>query len=99
MFAFRVPVGTVMRMTMVENLILGIGATAVCVIGGWFLLLLIMATRVKDTMPEIYIKPYVSQSTLLVTLFLGIVCVTLAPLLMWRKLSRMDVPGRLKVAE
>jgi len=99
MFAFGVPVGTVMRMTMVENLILGIGATIAGVVGGWFLLRLIISTRVEDTMPDIYIKPYVSETTLLVTLFLGVVCVTFAPLLMWRKLSKMDVPGSLKVVE
>jgi putative ABC transport system permease protein len=99
MFAFGVPVGTVMRMTMVENLILGVCATATGVFGGWFLLRLIISTRVEDTMPDIYIKPFISETTLLISLLLGVVCVALAPLLMWRKLSRMDVPGSLKIAE
>jgi putative ABC transport system permease protein len=99
MFAFGVPVGTVMRMTVIENLILGFAATVVGVAGGWLLLVLILATRVRDTLPEVYIKPYISEATLLVTLFLGIICVALAPLLMWRKLSVMDIPGSIKVQE
>jgi len=97
MFAFGVPVRTVLRMAIVENLILGVAATAMGIASGWFLLRLILAIRIPDTVPDIYIPAVIAPSTLVVTLILGILCVALAPLLTIRRLRRMDVPGALKV--
>jgi putative ABC transport system permease protein len=99
MFAFGLPVGTVVRLAMLENLILGVFATAVGLAGGWSLLRLIMATRVPDTFPDIYIKAQLDERTLALTVILGIVVVALAPLLMWRRLTAMNVPATLKVVE
>jgi putative ABC transport system permease protein len=99
MFAFGIPVSRVLLIAMGENLLLGILATAAGLIGGWYLLRLIISTRIADTLPDIYIKPFVSESTLVITLVVGILCVALAPLLTWRRLSRMDLPAALKVVE
>jgi putative ABC transport system permease protein len=99
MFAFGLPVGTVLRLAVIENLILGLGSTALGVAGGWFLLRLIISTRIADTLPDIYVKPTLDETTLIITLVVGVACVALAPLLTWRWLARMDVPGALKISD
>jgi putative ABC transport system permease protein len=60
---------------------------------------LLLAPRVAETIPDIYMKPVISMTTLLTTIVIGVFCVALAPLLTWRRLSRMDVPGSLKITE
>jgi putative ABC transport system permease protein len=99
MFAFGVPVTRVLLIAVIENFILGILATAAGVAGGWYLLRLIIATRIEETLPDIYIKPFVSETTLVITVLVGVLCVALAPLLTWRRLTRMNLPGALKVVE
>lgn len=99
MFAFGIPVWRVVWLAVVENFLLGILATALGIVAGWYLLRVIIATRIADTMPDIYVKPYVSETTLIITIVVGILCVALAPLLTWRRLARMNVPGALKVME
>jgi putative ABC transport system permease protein len=86
-------------MAMVENLILGIASTAAGVTAGWFLLRLLLATRVEDTLPDILIKATISPSTLAIAVVLGVLVVALAPLLNWRRLLSTDVPSTLKVME
>jgi putative ABC transport system permease protein len=99
MMAFGVPVGTIMRMAIIENLILGVAATAVGVGAGWVLLGVLIDTRVKDTLPDVYIRATVSPGTLAIAVVLGVLVVALAPLLNWRRLRAMDVPSTLKVME
>jgi putative ABC transport system permease protein len=99
MFAFGVPLRTVLGMAMLENLILGIFATAVGLGAGWLLLGAIMATRVADTFPDIDMTVTLGTTTVAITLALGILTVCLAPLLdVWR-LRSMDVAAKLKVME
>jgi len=99
MFAFGVPVGTVVRLAMAESLILGLLATAGGVWLGWVLLRVLLATRVATTLPDIYIKATIGTTTLAIAAGLGILVVAAAPTLHWRRLARMDVPGTLKVME
>lgn len=99
MFAFGVPVGTVVRMAMVESLILGVLATAGGVGLGWVLLRILLATRVAATLPDIYIKATIGTTTLLIAAGLGMLVVSAAPVLHWRRLARTDVPATLKVME
>ena len=84
---------------MIENLFLGLGATLLGLAGGWFLLRLIISTRIAETLPDIYVKPTLDETTLLITAVVGIAFVALAPLLTWRRLARMDIPGSLKVVD
>jgi putative ABC transport system permease protein len=97
MFAFGVPIRKVVRMAVVENLILGVLATAAGITSGWFLLRLIIAIRIPETLPDVYIPPSVSTTTLITTLVLGILAVGAAPLLTIRRLRRMNIPATLKV--
>jgi len=99
MFAFGVPVRTVLRMAVTENLILGVVATVVGVLGGWLLLGAIIAIRIPETMPELEVVPTVAAATLGLAAVLGVLAVAAAPLLTVRKLRRMNVPATLKVME
>ena len=92
-----VPIRKVVRMAVVENLILGVLATAAGITSGWFLLRLIIAIRIPETLPDVYIPPSVSTTTLITTLVLGILAVGAAPLLTIRRLRRMNIPATLKV--
>jgi putative ABC transport system permease protein len=99
MFAFGVPVRTVLRMAVMENLILGVFATALGFLGGWTLLRIIIAIRIPETIPDIDVPPVISPATVVITVALGILAVGLSPLLTWRRLRRMNVPATLKVFE
>jgi putative ABC transport system permease protein len=99
MFAFGVPVRTVLRMAIVESFIVGLAATAAGIAGGWVLLRILLATRVEDTLPDIYIKATISPTTLTIAVILGVLVVAFAPVLQWRRLTSMDVPSTLKVME
>ncbi|MGE0598682.1 MAG: ABC transporter permease [Dehalococcoidia bacterium] len=99
MFAFGVPLTKVVRMAVVENLLLGIVATAAGITGGWFLLRLIIAIRIPETLPDIDIPPALSTTTIVTTLVLGVIAVGVSPLLIVRRLRRMDIPSALKVFE
>ncbi len=99
MFAFGVPVRTVLRMAVVENLILGVLATIWGVVAGWLLLRAIIAIRIPSTVPDIDVVAVVSPTTVVLSMALGVLAVALAPLLTVRKLRRMDVPATLKVVE
>jgi putative ABC transport system permease protein len=99
MFAFGVPVRTVMRMAILENLILGVFASSIGVLSGWLLLRLIIRIRIPETLPDIDVPPVISPSTLALALVLGVLAVGLAPLLTIRRLRQMNVPATLKVFE
>lgn len=99
MFAFGVPIRTVMRMAIVENLVLGVAATVVGVGVGWLLLRAIIAVRIPSTLPDVAVTPVISATSLLLTVILGVLAVGFAPLLTLRRLRRTDVPATLKVFE
>jgi putative ABC transport system permease protein len=99
MFAFGVPVRRVLGIAMAENLIIGLFATALGILGGWALLDAIVQTRLPQTLPEIDIHATLGTSTIVLALVFGVLVVCLAPLLTWRRLARMDVPASLKIVE
>jgi putative ABC transport system permease protein len=98
MAAYGVRPRTVLRMSVIENgivgtfgTLLGLGVGAVTL--GW------MMGRSADELPEIAVPTVVGGGTIVATLVLGIVVVGLAPLFTARKLRRMDVPSTLRVME
>ena len=99
MRAFGLPVRSVMAVVMKESVIIGLLATAVGVAAGtWFLdwMLRSLATR---TLPDFGIARHVSPTTLLAATLIGVVAVTVAPLLLVRRVRKMDVPATLRVME
>ena len=99
MFAFGVPVRTVLRVAVVESLVIGVLGTGLGLVVGWLLLHWLITVLLPQTYPDLGIVTSVSGSTWLTAIALGVLAVTLAPLLTVRKLTRMDVPSTLRVME
>jgi len=99
MFAFGTRVRTAIRMTMVENLLTGIMGTVLGIGLGWLLLGNTLMAQFERDAPELNPMVNVSASTYGWAVFIGIVVVTVTPLLMTRRLTRMDIPSTLRVIE
>jgi putative ABC transport system permease protein len=99
MFAFGVPVRGAVRIAIAENIVVGILATVLGVLGGMLLVQWMIDTTLPDTFPEFGVTPSLGAGSIVVTLVAGIGAVTLAPLMTARRLRRMDVPATLRVVE
>jgi putative ABC transport system permease protein len=99
MFAFGLPLRTVTRMQMLENLIVGVLGTIVGVIAGWYVLNAFLASRVKEQLADFKFVVTISPATLAVSVILGVLVVALAPLFSIRRMTRMDIPSTLRVME
>ncbi len=99
MRAFGLPVRSVMIVMMKESVIIGLLATVIGIgVGTWVLdwMLQSLATR---TLPDFGIARHLSSTTLVAAMLIGVVAVTVAPLLLVRRVSKMDVPATLRVME
>jgi putative ABC transport system permease protein len=99
LFAFGLPIRTVTRMAMVENLITGLLGTAVGLVFGWLALSWMMTGRVEEMMPDAHLAITVAPLSLALALIFGVVVVALTPLLTIRRMARMDLPATLRVME
>ena len=99
MFAFGLPVRTVVRMNVVEGLATGLLGTAIGLVLGSAVLRWIVQVLLPETMPEIGLSTILSPATIVTALLLGVLAVALAPLLTYRRLRSMDVPAALRVLE
>lgn len=99
MFAFGLPVRIVARMQMLENLIVGIGATIIGSILGWWVLDQLFIDRLEEQLADIQMLIAISPTTLLIVAVVGLLAVTLTPIFSLRKMRRMDIPSQLRVME
>lgn len=99
MFAFGLPIRTVTRMQIIENMLIGILGTLVGVVLGWLTLQAFIGTRLEEQLEDINFIAAVSPTTILISAILGILVVALTPLLSIRKMSKMDIPSTLRVME
>jgi putative ABC transport system permease protein len=99
MFAFGLRIGTVTRMAVTENALIGVLGTASGVLFGWLLLDWLVGGLIPQAYPDLGIVTYIAPSTLLTAVALGVVAVACAPLFTLRKLRRMDIPATLRVVE
>lgn len=99
MAAFGTPIRTSSLILMVESMILGILGT----VTGYLLfapfVIDILEARVDQAMNEIWLSSVLYPNSILILLLIGIVFVTLTPLLSVRKLIKMDLPSALRVVE
>jgi putative ABC transport system permease protein len=99
MFAFGVRVRTVLRLTILENLGVGILASGLGIAAGYVMLGWIMHRQVPEILPELSVQTYVAPVTIVIAIAMGTVAVGLTPFLSLRRLRRMDVPSALRIAE
>jgi putative ABC transport system permease protein len=99
MFAFGVPVRSVLGMTVFEAAVIGLVATVAGVVFGWLAIQWIFGSMLPETLPEVGLTVYVSWGTVGAAVVLGVVAVAIAPLFTVRRLHRMDIPSTLRVVE
>ena len=99
MFAFGLPVRTVTRMYMLENLITGILGTLGGIGLGYAVLFWMMTQRMATQMRDVAFNISLSPTTLAWAIGIGVGVVALTPLLSMRKMLRMDIPSTLRVME
>jgi putative ABC transport system permease protein len=99
MFAFGLPVRTVLGLAVAESAIVGALGTLVGVAAGRVLLQWLIEVLIPQSIPDIAITVDVAPSTYLVAGVLGTVAVALAPVLTVRRFRRMDIPATLRVVE
>jgi putative ABC transport system permease protein len=99
MFAFGLPVRTVTRMSMLENLIIGILGTLSGLGLGYVVLVWMITQRMASQMRELDFSLTLSPATLGWAVAIGVIVVALTPLLSMRKMVRMDIPSTLRVME
>lgn len=99
MFAFGLPTRTVLGLAMAESAIIGVLATVIGIAAGIGLTWWLVQRLFADTVPDLLLVTAVEPATFLVAGLLGIVAVSLAPVLILRRLRHMDIPATLRVVE
>jgi putative ABC transport system permease protein len=99
MQAFGLPPRTGLRVAMTESLVTGLAGTAVGLAGGLLVIAWITRVLLADTFPDLSARMVLAPGSVATTFAIGIVAVTAAPLLVYRRLRRMDVPSTLRVVE
>lgn len=77
----------------------GIVGTLVGIGIGLAMLTWIVGSLLPETFPDLGAEVALSPGSVALTLLVGIVAVTAAPLLITRRLRRMDIPSTLRVME
>ncbi|MEW6058943.1 MAG: FtsX-like permease family protein [Actinomycetota bacterium] len=98
MFAFGLRLRTLLRMTGIESLIVGLLGALVGLGAGAAVLGPLLSSAGKDS-PQIEILTRLAPATAVAALAFGALAALLAPLLTARKLRRMDVASTLRVME
>ncbi|NJL95028.1 MAG: FtsX-like permease family protein, partial [Anaerolineae bacterium] len=99
MLAFGLPIHQVTRMQMIENFVMGVLGTLLGIGLGWVVLYSFLRFQIEDQLAELNLLVQVAPTTLILALLIGILTVTLTPLLSMRRMARMDIPAELRVME
>ena len=99
MQAFGLPPRTGLRVAMTESLVTGLAGTALGLALGIGVATWIVKVLLADTFPDLSARMVIAPGSVVTTLLVGIVATTVAPLLVFRRLRRMDIPSTLRVME
>jgi putative ABC transport system permease protein len=99
MFAFGLPVRTVLRTIVVETFLMALLGTALGIGAGYLALRWLLSMFTTSTFPELGLVPTITPMSLLVIVVLGVGVATVAPVLAVRRLVRTDIPATLRVLE
>jgi putative ABC transport system permease protein len=99
MLAFGLPIRRVLGSAMVESGLIGLLGTIVGIAGGFAALVWLVYGLMPTSMPDFAMSPAISPQTVVLAVIVGIGVVALAPALTWRRLTRMNLPAKLRVVE
>jgi putative ABC transport system permease protein len=99
MLAFGLPARSVLGLTALETVLVGAVGTVLGIAGGYGMLRWMTATTIAKVMPEIGVTATVDGATVGQAFALGVLTVSIAPLLTLRRLRRTDIPSALRVME
>jgi putative ABC transport system permease protein len=99
MLAFGLTPRTVLAVAAAEMAGTGLIGTLLGLAGGRAVLAWTTQVQLNRTVPDIAVDAQLAPSTLLTAAILGVVAVAAAPLLLARRIRRMDIPSTLRVLE
>jgi putative ABC transport system permease protein len=99
MRAFGLPIRTVLGVVVKESAVIGVLATVIGLVGGVAFLQWMLTSLASTTLPDVGIDVYLSPTTIVIAAVVGIASVAATPLLLVRRLRRMNLPGALRVVE
>ena len=99
MRAFGVPVRSIMGVVVKESVLVGILATVIGLATGVLFLQVMLRSLATTTLPDLAIETFISPTTVVIAMAVGIVAVAIAPLFLIRRVSKMDIPDTLRVME
>jgi putative ABC transport system permease protein len=99
MRAFGVPVRSIMGVVVKEGVLVGVLATLIGLATGFLFLQVMLRSLATTTLPDLAIDSYISPTTIIIAVIVGIVAVSVAPLFLTRRISSMDIPDTLRVME
>jgi putative ABC transport system permease protein len=99
MFAFGVRVRTAMRMAVTESFVIGVTATIIGIGGGLAMVWWMTERLLAETLPDFDLEVAIQPSTIAVVVVMGVIAVSLAPLLTARRMRKMNLPGTLRYVE
>jgi putative ABC transport system permease protein len=99
MFAFGVPLRTVLRISLIESLVMGMLGTIIGIGLGYAVVTYVVRVLTPAVLPEVGASVTLSSRTLLIAILLSTTAAIMAPLLSGRRLQRMDIPSTLRVVE
>jgi putative ABC transport system permease protein len=99
MFAYGLPVRTVLRHAVAESLIIGLIATVLGIGLGLGILSWVVNSSLEEILPDLGVIVSLSGPSIFLAAVAGAGAMALAPLLTVRKLRRMDIPSTLRVLE
>ena len=99
MFAYGLPVRTVLGLAVAESLIMGVLATALGIAIGLGILSWVVNSSLEEILPDLGVIVSLSGPSVLLAAIAGVGAMALAPLLTVRRMRRMDIPSTLRVLE
>ncbi len=99
MLAYGIPPHIIIRMAVVEGLALGVLATFLGLIGGYFLASYFIDVLAPQVMPDLGLNTVLSPTSAATVILLGVVSIGMTPLFGWRRLRRTNIPSALRLME
>lgn len=99
MFAFGLPLRTVVGLTALESMVVGLLATGAGLAGGWAVLSWVARDLLPRTLPDLSLAEHIAPATVWSALVIGVVGVGIAALFTVPRLRRIDLSATLRVVE